>query len=271
MAGRRETEDGSQEVIFQAEMPSGPWWALLPRAVSIGAVLGLLFWAVADKNVAPLHLALWAAGGAIFVIPFALDPLRKSALREIRVRADGFTLVRNVGEEAFAWKDLEAAQFRDYVFPGMPDAIDCFYFRNAGRTREIILPLEGEEAQRFRALVDHCLQAYNVAQQTAGMPSFEHTLSKVAAWVFSLSIFGMLLAHRFAYHTLGTVLGLALMFTGTIMAILTQKEPLSRWVILGTVVVVIGATLIIWACGINLRDVLIGWEIHERRLGRPPW
>ena len=264
-----ETEGVEQrgEAVFHADGPRGPWWRRLPTVLGVGALLGLLFWLQADRTLTTTHVLLWAAGGAALCGIFLLDPF---PLREIRITPNGFTLVRKSGFRKYTWKDLEAARFQDYPVYNLGVTTDCFRFRVGGRNHEFIVPFEGKTKNAFEALVSGCLQAYDIPDEVPEMPSFEHILSHAGAWLFVLSILAILIAHRLAYHTLGTVFGLAFVFTGTVLAFMTRQQRLSRRVLAATGVLVAGATLIIWASGISVRDELLRWETRERRLGRWP-
>ena len=88
---------------------------------------------------------------------------------------------------------------------------------------------------------------------------------------FVVSAFGMLTAHFFVYHTIGTIVGLAFMLSGICMALMTRKERLSRWILTAIVILMVAGGVFIWAFKIDVSEVLYQWEKHERQLGRPPW
>jgi hypothetical protein len=98
------------------------------------------------------------------------------------------------------------------------------------------------------------------------MPSFEHVLAVAGAWLFIASIAGLLVSHALGYRTLGTVFGLAPLFTGSVIAWMTRRERASRAVLLATVALVVGGSAILWTCHVNLRETLNRWEWFERKV-----
>src|SRR5437762_3392582 len=90
-----------------------------------------------------------------------------------------------------------------------PDGALSSGFRSSGRTREFIMPFEGEKSRAFQALVSRCLEAWDIPESTPQMPTFEHFLSRAGGWLFVVSAFGMLAAHALGYHTWGTILGVS--------------------------------------------------------------
>jgi len=202
-----------------------------------------------------------------------LPPLRRS-LVEIRVTTDGFTVVRTGGTKEYAWSDLEAARLQDYpvVIHGTSAHSLYFLFRADGKNDGVeVGELDASTRRAFYVAVAWYLYMFGIPEQTPAMPSFANTLSLVGAWVFVGGAFGMLVAHLLGYHTLGTVFGLAVMASGTCIAFMTRRERLSRLVLAATATVLVVGGALIWALGINVRDVLNEWEMRERQLGRAPW
>lgn len=201
-----------------------------------------------------------------------LPVFRESRLKEFRVSEEGFRVVKTNSDESYAWRDLEAAHFEEYPVANMGTSICCFEFRTGGHNRQVMIDGLGKGNVRALAvIVNSLLQDNGIARQSSHLRSFSYRLSQVSAWVFVAGIAAMAIAHLFAFHTLGTIFGLSIMFTGTGLALYTWRQRISRWVIVATVVVVAGTVGLIHVLDINVRQMLLKWEKRERALGRPPW
>ena len=256
------------EVVFRTDLRHVPWW----RILACGAVVGLCGWLLVDRDVSWHRLLTWAAIGAAGFSVYLLPQVQRTLLEEIRVRPDGFTVVRKGSTREYAWSDLEAAYFELYPVVNLGQHLHYFRFRAGGRNREVCLDgLDDRTRQACCATLGAFLRTHRVPERSPELSTFQTQLSHSAAWVFVLSAFGMLAAHFFACHTLGTIFGLSFMLTGTCMALMSRRERLSRLVLAATAILVVAVGLIIWAFQIDVRAVLQDWETRERRLGRPPW
>jgi hypothetical protein len=103
------------------------------------------------------------------------------------------------------------------------------------------------------------------------MRSFDHLLALGGAFIFVVSAIGTIIAYFLVYRTLGVIFGTAFMATGAVIAFMTRRERVSKYVLAASVVMVTSLIIMIWAFNINVGQVLRDWEKQERQLGRPPW
>jgi hypothetical protein len=260
------------EAIFRTDLTDSVWWHVLLRHICAGAIIGLFFWLVFDRGLTYWRIISWVAGGATLCGLFGLPRFQKSLLKEIRVRAEGFTVVRKGGATDYTWANLRAVRFQEYPIINLGSRVRTLQFRTGGKNIEVTLDgLNAPALRAFHSMVTAYIKMHGIAPHCPAMPTFQNILSRVAAWTFVAGGFGMLIAHFFAYHTLGTIFGASVMATGTIMAVMTRKEKLSRRILAATVILIAGVIILVKAFDINVQQVLNDWETRERELGRPPW
>jgi len=268
-----EEQDG--ELVFRtdiADKPVGPWWKVLPTTLSAGAVIGILMWYLWDREFTLLRVILWPGIAAALTGILMLPCFRRGELREFRFSAAGFRIITNGGDRSVAWKDLEAARFEAYPIMNTKSNMPCFQFRTGGQNREIgISGLAEDKFKLFCRVMEKYLERHGIPDRTRELRSFQYGLSLVSAWVFGIGLIGMIMAHLLVLHTLGTIFGLAVILTGTVMALMTWRERISKWVITLTVLLFAAVVIYVQAFGVNVRQTLLDWEQRERRLGRPPW
>lgn len=264
------------EIIFKTDIADKlekPWWHLLPTMFALGAVIGLFIWYQFDGQLNWKHLLAWCGGsGLISSFIFSLPFFRKSNLKEVRIFEDGFRILDTNGRKTFLWKELEAAHFESYPVANMGTSISCFEFRVKGKNHQIFIDGLGKrKIKLFHMVMGGLLGRHEILAEVKGLRSFQYYLSMTGLWVFIASIIGIIIAHLFILHTLGTVFGASTMFTGFVIALITWRQPASKWVILAAIAVVIGTTIYVKAFDINVQQTLQQWEQREREHGRPPW
>lgn len=242
------------------------------RLIGLGILLGLLCWIAVDRSLTWLHVSGWLSGGVALALMSRLPVFTRSVLKTVLVTPDGFTVSWHGRTETSAWRDLEAARFQDYPVVNLGTQVRCFGYRTRGKNVEVCIDgFDDATMASFRGLVASCLEAHGIPEHTPTMPSFQHALSQAGAWLYVSSAFGMMIAHGFSYHTLGTIFGTAIMATGVWISVMTRKGRASRVVLFGSLILVIGSVAIVLASGLSLRDTFVDWEQRERQLGRPPW
>jgi hypothetical protein len=276
--GDTENDAGEEfgEIVFKtdiADKPDKPWWRLIPTGIGCGAVIGFLLWFQYGRAADWICLAEWGGGGAILMgILVTLPFFRKTELKKLHVSEKGFRVIDRSGERSYAWGDIEAAHFETYPVSNMHTEIHCFEFRTAGRNNQLMIDGLGKNGlQAFYVVINHFLKIKGIAHETKELRTFAHTLSLCAAWIFAGSIALIVIAHLLVFPTLGTIIGLSLMLTGAGMSFLSREQQISKWVLVATVVVVIGTIVLVHLFDINIRNTLLKWEERERSLGRPPW
>lgn len=229
----------------------------------VGAAVGAVGWYEVDRTMTAIHIACWVLGGAALLVPLAWWVERNPVL-SIGFDETGLTLARKEWTRTFAWSEIEAARIQIYE-SGHGPKITAFLLRAGGETFELT-PDFIDEATREAfedRLAGECADR-NIPEATKNLPSFEWILSLGGAFVFIASIVGLIGAHAAGYHTLGTIFGLAFLFTGSIIAFMTRRERISRFVLAATLLLIIGGTAILWACHVNVREVLQRWDWIER-------
>lgn len=273
----RDDEIGEHgEIIFKTDIankPEKPWWHLLPTMFTLGTIIGLFVWYQFDGQLNWKHLLAWCGGaGLVFSSIFSLPYFHKSNLKEIRIFEDGFRILDRNGIKTFFWKDLDAAHFEKYPVVNMGTSISCFEFRVRGKNHQIFIDGLGErKIKLFRMVMGGLLGRHEIPAEETGLRSFQYYLSIAGLWVFIASIIGLVIAHLFILHTLGTVFGASIMFTGFVIALITWRQTVSKWVILASIAVVIGTTIYVEVFDVNVQQTLQQWEQREREHGRPPW
>ena len=58
---------------------------------------------------------------------------------------------------------------------------------------------------------------------------------------------------------------LEFLFTGSVIAWMTRRQRLSKLIIAATALVILGGSVILWVCRVNVRQVLQKWEQMEKR------
>lgn len=252
-------------VVFRCESPdaASPVQRVL-ATIALGAMLGGLGWLGMDATVTVGHIAGWLVP-SIAVISVIVWLGTRDPILSIGIGADGLTVVRRSGRRTFAWADIEAARIQDHP-AGQMDNVRYLVLRAGGKTYEVDpgFPDEETEAAFEDALVRE-LDERDIPETSAGLPSFDHTLSLISAWVFVGSIVGLIAAHAAGYHTLGTIIGSAFLLTGGVVAWMTRGQRVSRVILAATLLLILGGAAILWACGVNVREELIKWDVTERR------
>lgn len=267
-------EDG--ELIFKtdiAETSDKPWWHKLPAMLACGTVLGVLAWFEFDKNHSWVYLLTWASGGALlFGGILALPFFRNAELKQINIFEDGFRIIDRQGTRTYRWTDLQAAHFETYPVSNMGTEIQCFEFRVNGKNVQVSIDGFGKQKIRlFFMVMDGILGRYEIPKETKGLRTFSYYLSLSGAWLFAASLVAMVIAYLLVFRTLGIIVGLTTMFTGSVIAMMTWKHAVSKWVITATIILITGSIVLIRTCDIDLQETLLKWEQQERKLGRPPW
>lgn len=232
----------------------------------VGALIGGVVWFEVDRTLALAHIAGWLSGGIAVFVPFAFF-IDRNPVRSFTVESTGFTIVRANGSRRFAWTDIEVARFQDYpIAHSGGQTIRCLLLRAAGETFELT-PEFSDDATRdaFAEALLCQLESHDIPETSRALPSFERMLSLAGAWLFVASIVGILAAHAAGFHTLGTVFGLALLLTGSVIAGMTRHQRISRAVLAATLVLIVVGSGILWACHVNVREVLQKWESIEKQ------
>jgi hypothetical protein len=253
--------------VFQCQYPDGGSPAKQALAlVSLGAMVGAVAWFGYDRTLSISHIAGWLAAGIGVFTTLAWLVTRNPVLL-IGIDDAGLKIVRARGTRTLAWADIEAARFQDYELPKSGgQTITCLLLRAAGENFELTPEFADDDAKReaFEEAILRELEFRDIPETSIGLPSFERTLSLAGAWLFVASIAGLLAAHAAGFHTLGTVFGLAFLFTGTGLAWMTRRLRTSRLVLAATAILILGGCAILWACQVNVREVLNRWEWVER-------
>jgi hypothetical protein len=257
----------SAQTVFHCKPPTemSPVGRVMLLAL-LGAIVGGAGWFEVDRTLAISHIACWLGAGMIIFIPFGWF-IERNPVLSFSIDEGGLTIARALGTRTFAWADITAARFQDYPLAHSGgQTIRCFLLRAAGEKFELTPEFPDEETRdAFEDAMLDALQSHEIPETSHALPSFERMLSLGGACVFAASIVGMLAAHALGYHTLGTIFGLAFLFTGSIIAWMTRGQRLSRIVLVATLALIVGGTGILWACHVNVRDVLNRWEQVEKR------
>jgi hypothetical protein len=262
----RESPPATQ--TFRCQYPDGGSRA--QKALSyilLGMMVGGLAWFGYDRALSLSHIAGWLASGIVLFATLAWLVTRNPML-SIGIDDAGLTIVRARGTRTLAWTDIEAARFQEYPIANSGGlTITCLLVRAAGESFELT-PEFGDDAAKRQAFEDAILrelESRDIPETAQGLPSFERTLSRAGAWLFAASIAGLLAAHAAGYHTLGTIVGLALLFSGSVVAWMTRRQRTSRIVLAATAILILVGSAILWACRVNVREVLNWWEWVEQR------
>jgi hypothetical protein len=238
--------------------------------ILFGAILGAFAWFGMGRTLSVSHVAAWLAGG-IGVFATLGWLVTRNPLLSITIDDLGLTLVRAGGTRKLAWTEIEAARFQEYSVPNTAgQTITCLLLRAAGENFELTPEFADDDATRqaFEEALLRELDSRDIPETSQGLPSFERTLSTIGAWLFAASIAGLLAAHAAGFHTLGTVFGLASLFTASVVGWMTRRQRTSRFVLAATAILILGGSAILWACRVNVREVLNRWEWVERGKGK---
>jgi hypothetical protein len=231
----------------------------------VGAVVGACGWLKYDRSLDWRHMVAYLGGGIVVFPPLGMLLMRNPTVA-IEISDQGLTIQRKRRSLKFAWSEIEAARFQEYPVVNMHTSITCFLLRARGENFELTPEFDNElTEQAFTETMQDELESRGIPEVSKQLPSFEYQLSLGGAWVFALSIAGILIAHAMGYRTLGTVFGLGLLITGTALALMTHRQRLSKIVLVATVALILGTTAILWACHVNVREVLNQWEWVESR------
>jgi hypothetical protein len=260
------------ELVFRTDIKGEPKWRSVPYFIGCGAMVGLLFWYHFDRNLSWPHMIAYCVGFALIIGLFGLPVFRKKELKEIRVNEEGFKIEWAVGSEEHKWKELEAARFESYPVINLHTHIQCFKFRAGGKTTEILTDgLSQGMSRAFNIVMEKFLCDYEIPSQCPEMRGFDHLLALGGAFTFFVSALSILIAYILYYRTLGVMFGTAFMATGTVIAFMTRRERISKYVLAISIIIVTSLIVAIWAFNINVGQTLRDWEKQERLLGRPPW
>ena len=260
------------ELIFRTDIKGKPKWMTVPYFSALGALMGLLIWAGYDRVISLSHILGWVGGAALLTTLFKLSPFCKKELKEIRIDAEGFKIVRVASEQKYKWEELEAARFQDYRVHRFYTDVHCFIFRINGKNKEIILDgIKDKERKILYVAMERILSEYEIPPVCAAMPSFEHTLGLVGAIMFVAGAAGIIIAYMLVYKTLGLIFGGSVMATGTVISLIMIRERVSKWILAFSIVIVAVLILTIQVFDIDVGNVFREWEKEERQLGRPPW
>jgi MFS family permease len=260
------------ELVFRTDIKDKPKWRTVPYFIGCGALLGLLLWSYYDRNVSWLHILGWVGGLALILGLIGLPIFRKKELKEFRIDAEGFKIIWAVGSQEYKWKELEAARFETYPVVNLHTDVHCFRFRVNGKNTEMIMDGLGDKGMRaFRIVMGRFLSEHEIPPECKELRSFTHLLALGGMLTFVVSAIGTIIAYVLFYRTLGVVFGTAIMATGAVIAFMTRRERISKYVLTASVVMVTSLIVMIWAFNINVGQTLRDWEKQERQLGRPPW
>jgi hypothetical protein len=235
--------------------------------VLVGVIVGAGGWFKCDGSLDWRHLVAWIGGGVAVFLPVGFFLIRNPTL-SIEVGRDCLTVTFARGVQKLPWSEIEAARFQEYPIVGMHTTITALLIHARGKTWELTPDFDEATDEVFTAAINHQLYQRGIPATSTNLTSFEHTLSHVGAWVFVLSLFAMLAAHFLGYRFLGTVFGLAFVFTGSVVALMTCRQRLSKLVLVATAVMILGGSAILWACHVNIREALNRWEWQDGRSGR---
>jgi hypothetical protein len=231
----------------------------------VGALLGAVGWFEVDRTVNFAHLGGWLGGTIVVFAPFAWFVTRNPILW-ITVNDAGLMVERARRPLRFAWDEIEAARFQDYPTTHGGEPLRYFLLRAGGETFELTPGFADKETEAaFEEAILRELEFHDIPETSRSLPSFERVLAVMGAWLFIASIAGLLIAHALGYRTLGTVFGLAPLFSGSVIAWMTRGQRVSRVVLAATLILILGGSAILWACHVNLREVLNHWEWMERQ------
>ena len=234
--------------------------------ILIGALVGAVGWFEVDRTITFAHLAAWVGGTAVLFGPFAWI-LTRNPVISITVDDRTLTVERARRPLKFAWSEIEAARFQDYPLSHSVGGgtMRCFLVRARGENFELTPGFADPETEAaFEDAILRELEFHDVPETAKSLPSFEHVLAVMGAWLFAVSIAGILAAHALGYRTLGTIFGLGALVTGSVIAGMTRRERVSRVVLIATIALILGGSAILWACHVNLRETLNRWEWVER-------
>lgn len=265
-----EFEEG--ELIFRSDIKGEPKWRSVPYFVVCGALVGLLFWYQFDGNLSWSHIIAYCGGFALIIGLFGLPMFRKKELKEIRVNEEGFKIYWAIGSKEYKWKELEAARFETYPIANLHTNVQAFKFRVAGKNTEVFIDGLGDtKISTFSIVTNKFLSDYCVPLQSKQMWSFNHFLAVSGAITFAVSAIAILIAYVLYYRTLGFIFGTAFLGSGVVVAFMTRKERISKYVLAISAIIATSLIVMIWAFHIDVGQVLRDWDKEERRLGRPPW
>jgi hypothetical protein len=259
----------SAETLFHCSPPPSRSQRVV-ATILLGAILGGIVWFGVDRTFAWQHIALWLAG-AIALVATLVVLLTDDPLLAVGVDDHGLTLVRSRGSRTLAWGEIEAARWQEYPVTNLHTRIRCLLLRAGGRTIELTPEFDPDTLVAFENALGQQLEGHDVPESSPTLPSFERTLSRGGAVVFAISLVGMAIAYVLVYRTLGTIVGLSLLFTGTIIAAMTHRQRLSRVILALTVLLIVAAVVTVLGGHISLRDTLNRWEEQERQLHHAPW
>jgi hypothetical protein len=269
---QKKLEFAEGALVFRTDIKGPPKWRSVPFFMVCGALVGLLSWYKFDRNLSWPHITAHCVGFALIIGLFGLPVFRKKELKEIRVNAEGFKIDWAVGSEEHKWTQLEAARFESYLVINLHTHIQCFKFRAGGKTTEIIIDGLGEEMKSaFNIVMEKFLCDYEIPPECQEMRGFDHLLALGGFWTFVVSALATLIAYVLYYRTLGVIFGSAFMATGTVIAFMTRRERISKYVLAISTIIVTSLIVAIWAFNLNVGQTLRDWEKQERLLGRPPW
>jgi len=253
---------------FRCQFPDGGSAAKQALAyVVLGAILGAFAWFGIDRTISFPHIGGWLGGGIVVCATLGWLVTRNPVL-SIGIDDAGLTIERGSGTRKLAWTEIEAARFQEYSLPNTGgQTITCLLLRAAGENFELTPEFSDDDATReaFEEALLREFEFRDIPETSQGLPSFERTLSLIGAWLFAASIVGLLAAHAAGFHTLGTIFGLASLFSGSVVAWMTRRQRTSRIVLAATAALILGGSAILWACRVNVREVLNKWEWVERR------
>jgi hypothetical protein len=261
------TGEGAPPGVFHCRRAE--WSSPAQRAggiVLLGALLGGVAWAGFDFTISALHIAGWLAGGIAVVAPVVWFGTRNPVL-SIGIDDAGLTIERTAGTRTIPWGDVEAARFQDYAMPNTGgQVIRCLLVRAGGKTLELTPEFaDAETGDAFEEALFRELEYRDIPETSPALPSFARVLSLAGAWTFAAAIGGLLAAHAAGYHTIGTIVGVSFLLTGSVIAWMTRRQRISRIVLAATAVLIVGGGTILWACRVNVREALNRWEWTERQ------
>lgn len=258
------------ELTFRVSRGHLSWWEWLISSSIIGAVVGAAGWLLRIHD-GDWRTLLYCVGGCVILMNIALPWITRRSVHTVRVTDDGFTLFRDSGSRSYAWRDLQAARFQETPGWAGGSATPCFAFRLSHKSVEFEIDFDPSTRAEFQAVVERLLRERGIPDTHEKLLSFESFLSLCGAWTFAVGAISLVIAHLLVYHTLGTLFGGAIMFTGCGIALMTRAQRVSRVVIAATVLFIAGTATIVYAADLSPRGVLLWWEQRERELGHAPW